>query len=124
MAMDQDRLRADIHAIVADRAVLEKKISYSDLVHVLKKMRPKVYEKSLHPNFDWFHRRLEEITAHTLAEHSFALTALVVSKDTDLPGEGLLRWGREDEWPYFDRGDEAMIEEQQRLAFEYYRINR
>ena len=120
---DQDRLRADIQPIVADRAVLEEKIYYGELVYVPKKMRPGVYE-GLGPSLDWFHDRLGETSAHTLNEQGFALTALVVAKATGLPGKLFLERGRKYKWPYFDRGDEAMIEEQHRLAFEYYRINR
>lgn len=124
MAIDQDRLRADIHAIVADRAALGRKIRYGELVDVLKRMRPEDYAWSLMPQYKFFHDLLGDISAHTLAEHGFALTALVVGKDTDLPGEPFLEWGRKDKWPYYDRGDEAMIAEQQRLAFNYYRISR
>lgn len=122
--MDLDQLKADIHAILADRAVLEKIIYYGELVDVLKRMRPEVYEWSLMPHYKFFHDLLGDISGHTLEKHGFALTALVVGKSTGLPGAEFLRWGRDEEWPYFDQGDEVMITEQLRLIFKYYRIRR
>src|SRR5215203_7226942 len=114
--MDQDRLRADILAILAHREVLQKTIYYGELVETLKRMDPDTYEGHLSPYYGFFHDLLGDISGHTLEEQGFALTALVINKVTGLPGTPFLEWGRDDEWPHFDEGDEAMIAEQHRLA--------
>ena len=124
MAIDQDRAREEIHAILSDRAVLRKTIYYGELVETLTRKDPETYEGHLLPSTGWFHELLGDISKATLKEHSFALSALVISKDSDLPGDAFLEWGRYAEWPLFDQGDEAMIDEQHRLAFEHYRLDR
>ncbi len=122
--MDKDRLRAATEAIVADRAVLQSTIYYGELVDTLKRMDPETYEWHLMPHYQFFHGLLGDINVRTLETHGFALTALVIEKKTRLPGKNLIEWGRGAHWPRFEQGDEAMIEEQHRLAFEHYRINR
>jgi len=122
--MNQERLRADIHAIVADRAVLQKTIYYGELVDTLKRMDPESYDWNLMPHYRFFHELLGDISGRTLEKQGFALTALVIGKGSGLPGESFLEWGMNEQWPHYEEGAKAMIAEQQRLAFKHYRIDR
>jgi hypothetical protein len=45
----------------------------------------KIYGTTLHPYNKWFHQNLGNISNWTLQERDFALSSIVISKDTLLP---------------------------------------